>query len=162
MQDEPEYGLGQEPEAAEPDKGGDSSPDHATQIAELKKENQRLRADRRKETARRLVKEHSLPDTMSDLLVLVPEDQMEQKAKDVSDAMPKASTDEPEPPPKEPENADDLAAMASAGDSGGKPAPGAEPRHPEADLLEKLNGAKSWDEVKQIQHDLQEARKRRG
>lgn len=157
LEDEPGQEQGTEPGT----QGGSSAPDpREEEIRRLKDENKSLRASRRTETAKRLVKEHELPEGLSGLLELVPEDQMEEKALAVKDSMVPPATTPPEPP-TEPTESGTLAAMAAGGgDAGGTPVGGAEPQEPDQELRDRIGKAESGDELMRIQQEQVEARRR--
>lgn len=153
---------GQEPVTEPGTEGGSSAPDpRDDEIRRLKDENKSLRASRRTETAKRLVKEHELPEGLSGLLELVPEDQMEEKALAVKDSMVPGAPAAPPEPPSEPPESGSLAAMAAGGgDAGGTPVGGAEPQEPDQELRDRINKAESQDDLIRIQQEAIEARRR--
>lgn len=138
--------------------------DRDAEIERLKQENAQLREQRRGDRARALGAEHGLTPTQTELLSLVPADQMEDKAK----ALAAERGGAPAPTP------------APAGDASTEDQPPAEPPSdavletfedlPPADaakrykafqdeLAERINGAGSLAEIEQIQREMRDRQK---
>ena len=135
--------------------------DRDAEIARLKQENHDLREQRRGDRATALGAEHGLTPTMVEILKLVPADQMEDKARALAAERGGAPALTPAPagdaptgdqPPAEPvgdavlESFEDL------------PGPDAAARHKafQDELAERINGAKSLEEIEGIQREMRD------
>lgn len=148
--------LGQGPG---PGNGGTGTPtpnplaERDAEIERLKQENAKLREDKREERARALGAEHGLTPTQTDLLKLLPADQMAEKAKALADERGAAASGAPPgdggqpPPPAEPPAEPNLTDFDNAG---GKPP--ADPSLSWQDELRKeIDAAGSLEEIADIQ-----------
>ena len=141
-----------------------ADPTKDARIAELEQENAKLREDRRAERARALGAEHKLPASVVELLKTVPADQMEEKAKTLSAELHPAPAGSPSPPAGGPAPTDpgtppaEPSAPADPTLESFERVPGGDPPDPalgfQDELLQRVNGAKSLEEIEQIQQEF--------
>jgi hypothetical protein len=135
--------------------------DRDAEIERLKQENAQLREQRRGDRAKALGAEHRLTPTQVELLALVPADQMEDKAKALAAERGGAPAPTPAPagdaptgdqPPAEPPSDPVLESFEDL------PGPDAAARHKafQDELAERINGAKSLEEIEQIQREFRD------
>lgn len=147
---DPLYGSGETGDPAT----GNSPPSGDAEVARLKEENAKLRADRRNDRVRSLVAEHELSASQAlDLASLGDLNDIEAKAaefaaaKPPAPAAPEAAT--PPPPTGEPANADQLASMENGGE-GASPSP--ESLSWIDQMNKEVNEAGSLEEIVEIQN----------
>jgi hypothetical protein len=135
--------------------------DRDAEIDRLKQENAQLREQRRGDRAKALGAEHRLTPTQVELLALVKADEMEDKAKALAAERGGAPAPPPAPagdaptgdqPPAEPPSDPVLESFEDL------PGPDAAARHKafQDELAERINGAKSLEEIETIQREMRD------
>lgn len=161
MSTDPEE-LGQGPGGDGSGGAGTPTPDAlAQEVERLKQENAKLREDKRVERARALGAEHGLTPTQTDLLKLVPADQMEEKAQALAaergtpaGGAPSGTDGQPTPPATPPADGGAPPADPSLTAFDGSP-PGQPPPDPslswQDELHKELDQANTLEEIADIQ-----------
>jgi hypothetical protein len=157
--------LGQGPGGGNGGTGTPTPDPRDAEVERLKQENAKLREERREERARALGAEHGLTPGMTDLLKLLPADQMEEKAKALAaerapaSGAPPGDGGQPTPPAEPPAGATGAPPadpnLQDFEKSGGQPPP--DPSLSWQDELSKeIAGANSLEELADIQRKYRE------